>query len=150
MQRSVDESDDQQPAFIPMPSTSSKSPLRPPVTSSECEVSILKAIDNQNNAAIPESGVGSCEVDADVSGLVVDTMPELLSPGGMVKKDASSSAGVAACSPRPGGSSGQQQQVKLLLIIFSIPCHHCNLSLLTEHVKCAYKLLCKLRLGRFQ
>ena len=93
-----------------MPSTSSKSPLRPPPTSSECEVSILKAIDNQNNAAISES----CEVDADVSGLVVDTMPELLSPGGMVKKDASAGvAAVSACSPRPGGSSGQQQQVKI-------------------------------------
>ena len=112
MQRSVDESDDQPAAaFMPMPSTSSKSPLRPPVSSSECEVSILKAIDNQNNAAIPESGSGGCDVDPDVPGLVVDTMPELLSPGGMVKKDASSSAGVAACSPRPGGSSGQQQQV---------------------------------------
>ena len=110
MQRSVEESEDQ---FMPMPSTSSKSPLRPPPTSSECEVSILKAIDNQNNAAIPESGAGgTSEVDADVSGLVVDTMPELLSPGGMVKKDASaSSVSVSACSPRPGGSSGQQQQV---------------------------------------
>ena len=107
MQRSVEESDDQ---FLPMPSTSSKSPLRPPPT--ECEVSILKAIDNQNNATVTE--IGGCEVDADVSGLVVDTMPELLSPGGMVKKDASAGvAAVSACSPRPGGSSGQQQQVKL-------------------------------------
>ena len=112
MQRSVEESEDQ---LMPMPSTSSKSPLRPPPTSSECEVSILKAIDNQNNATISESGVGGCEVNADVSGLVVDTMPELLSPGGMVKKDASAGgvATVSACSPRPGGSSGQQQQARL-------------------------------------
>ncbi len=74
----------------PVPSTS-KSPLR---LTSECEVNILKPISSNSQ--------NQGEVDADVSGLVVDTMPELLSPGGMVKKDHQQCCG---CSPRPSSSA---------------------------------------------